>query len=56
MIEAIESKLYKISKNDNYVECVLNIEVKDTNSNIQVFKVEVNELIELLQQSLELIN
>ncbi len=51
MIKAIESNLYKISKNENYDEDVYCVEVKETECYIDIFKEELDELIELLKKS-----
>lgn len=51
MIKAIESNLYKISKNENYDEDVYCVEVKETECYINIFKEELDELIELLKKS-----
>ena len=40
MIKAIESELYKISKNENYDEGVYCIEIKETGCYIDIFKEE----------------
>ncbi|MBQ9014014.1 MAG: hypothetical protein IJ094_10780 [Bacilli bacterium] len=51
MIKAIESELYKISKNDDYNDDVYTVEIKETGNYIIIFKEELNELIELLIKS-----
>lgn len=51
MIKAIESNLYKISKNENYDEDVYCVEIKETECYINIFKEELDELIELLKKS-----
>ena len=51
MIKAIESNLYKISKNENYDEDVYCIKTKETECYINIFKEELDELIELLKKS-----
>lgn len=43
MIKAIESELYKISKNENYDKDVYCIEIKETGCYINIFKEEFNE-------------
>ena len=50
MIKAIESELYKISKNENYDEDVYFIEIKETGCYINIFKEELDELIEILKK------
>lgn len=51
MIKAIESNLYKVSKNENYDEDVYCVEIKETECYINIFKEELDELIELLKKS-----
>lgn len=51
MIKAIESELYKIKKNENYDEYVYCIEIKETGCYINIFKEELEELIELLKKA-----
>lgn len=55
MIKAIESELYKISKNENYDEDVYCIEIKETGCYINVFKEELNELIRLLEKAKDIL-
>lgn len=56
MITAIESELYRISKNKNYDNGdAYTISVKDTESHIIVFKDELSELIELLTKATEIL-
>ena len=57
MIKAIESELYKISKNENYDEDVYCIEIKETGCgcHINIFKEELDELIELLKQAKDIL-
>lgn len=55
MIKAIESNLYKISKNENYDEDVYCIEIKETECYINIFKEELDELIELLKKSKDIL-
>lgn len=55
MIKAIESELYKIKKNENYDEDVYCIEIKETGSYINVFKEELDELIELLKKAKDIL-
>ena len=50
MIKAIESELYKISKNEDYDEDVYCIEIKETGCYINIFKEELDELIEILKK------
>lgn len=55
MIKAIESNLYKISKNENYDEDVYSVTVIDTCQTIIVFKEELEELIELLKKAKDIL-
>lgn len=55
MIKAIESNLYKISKNENYDEDVYCIEIKETGCYINIFKEELDELIELLKKAKDML-
>ena len=55
MIKAIESNLYKISKNENYDEDVYCVEIKETECYINIFKEELDELIELLKKSKDIL-
>ena len=55
MIKAIESNLYKISKNENYDEGVYCIEIKETGCYINIFKEELDELIELLKKAKDIL-
>lgn len=55
MIKAIESNLYKISKNENYDEGVYCIEIKETGCYIDIFKEELDELIELLKKTKDIL-
>lgn len=55
MIKAIESELYKISKNENYDEDVYCIEIKETGCYIDIFKEELDELIELLKKAKDIL-
>ena len=55
MIKAIESELYKISKNENYDEDVYCVEIKETGYYINVFKEELNELIGLLEKAKDIL-
>lgn len=55
MIKAIESNLYKISKNENYDEGVYCIEIKETGCYINIFKEELDELIELLKKTKDIL-
>lgn len=55
IIKAIESELYKISKNDNYDEDVYHVEIKETGRYIIIFKEELDELIELLKKSKDIL-
>ena len=55
MIKAIESELYKISKNENYDEDVYCVEIKETGNYINVFKEELNELIGLLEKAKDIL-
>ena len=55
MIKAIESNLYKISKNENYDEDVYSIEIKETGCYINIFKEELDELIELLKKAKDIL-
>lgn len=55
MIKAIESNLYKISKNENYDEDVYCIEIKETGCYINIFKEELEELIELLKKAKDIL-
>lgn len=55
MIKAIESELYKIKKNENYDENVYCIEIKETGCYINIFKEELDELIELLKKSKDIL-
>ena len=50
MIKAIESELYKISKNEDYDEDVYCVEIKETGCYINIFKEELDELIEILKK------
>ena len=51
MIKAIESELYKISKNENYDDEVYSITVMESCQTITIFKEELDELIELLKKA-----
>lgn len=55
MIKAIESNLYKILKNENYDEDVYCIEIKETGCYINIFKEELEELIELLKKAKDIL-
>lgn len=55
MIKAIESELYKIKKNENYDEDVYCIEIKETGCHIDIFKEELDELIELLEKAKDIL-
>lgn len=55
MIKAIESELYKISKNENYDEGVYCIKIKETGCYINIFKEELDELIELLKKAKDIL-
>ena len=55
MIKAIESELYKISKNEDYDEDVYCVEIKETGCYINIFKEELDELIELLKKSKDIV-
>lgn len=55
MIKAIESELYRISKNKDYDEDVYCIEIKETGCYINIFKEELDELIELLKKSKDIL-
>lgn len=55
MIKAIESNLYKISKNENYDEDVYCIEIKETGCYINIFKEELDELIGLLKKAKDIL-
>lgn len=55
MIKAIESNLYKISKNENYDEDVYCIEIKETGCYINIFKEELDELIELSKKAKDIL-
>lgn len=55
MIKAIESELYKIKKNENYDENVYCIEIKETGCYINIFKEELDELVELLKKSKDIL-
>ena len=55
MIKAIESNLYKISKNENYDEDVYCIEIKEIGCYINIFKEELEELIELLKKAKDIL-
>ena len=55
MIKAIESELYKISKNENYDEDVYCVEIKETGCYINIFKEELDELIELLKKAKDIL-
>ena len=55
MIKAIESEVYKISKNENYDEDVYCIEIKETGCYINIFKEELEELIELLKKAKDIL-
>lgn len=55
MIKAIESELYKISKNEDYDEDVYRIEITETGCYINIFKEELDELIELLKKSKDIL-
>lgn len=55
MIKTIESELYKIKKNENYDENVYCIEIKETGCYINIFKEELDELIELLKKSKDIL-
>ena len=55
MIKAIESELYKISKNENYDEDVYCVEIKETECYINIFKEELDALIELLKKSKDIL-
>ena len=55
MIKAIESELYKISKNKDYDEDVYCIEIIETGCCINIFKEELDELIELLKKAKDIL-
>ena len=55
MIKAIESNLYKISKNENYDDEAYSVTVIDTCQTIIVFKEELEELIELLKKAKDML-
>lgn len=55
MIKAIESNVYRVSKSDDHYEDAYIITVKDTNSSITVFKDELEELVELLNKTKEIL-
>jgi hypothetical protein len=55
MIKAIESELYKISKNENYDEDVYCVAIKETECYINIFKEELDELIELLKKAKDIL-
>ena len=55
MVKAIESELYKISKNENYDEDVYCIEIKETECYINIFKEELDELVELLKKAKDIL-
>ena len=55
IIKAIESELYKISKNENYDEDVYCVEIKETGHYINIFKEELDELVELLKKSKDIL-
>ena len=55
MIKAIESELYKISKNENYDEDVYCVEVKEIGCYINIFKEELGELIGLLEKAKDIL-
>lgn len=55
MVKAIESELYKISKNENYDEDVYCVEIKETECYINIFKEELDELVELLKKAKDIL-
>ena len=55
MIKAIESNLYKIKKNENYDEDVYCIEIKENGCYSNVFKEELDEVIELLEKAKDIL-
>ena len=55
MIKAIESELYKISKNENYDDEVYSITVMESCQTITIFKEELDELIELLKKAKDIL-
>lgn len=55
MIKAIESEVYKISKNENYDEDVYCIEIKETGCCVDIFKDELDELIGLLAKAKDIL-
>lgn len=55
MIKAIESEIYKIQRNKNYDEDVYCVSIKETGCYINVFKEELDELIELLSKAKEIL-
>lgn len=55
MVKAIESELYKISKNENYDEDVYCVEIKETECYINIFKEELDELVKLLKKAKDIL-
>lgn len=55
MITGIESKLYRVYRSYDYTEEAYIVEIKDLGSNIVVFKDELNELIQLLTKTEEIL-
>ena len=49
------SELYKISKNENYDEDVYCVEIKETECYINIFKEELDELVELLKKAKDIL-
>lgn len=55
MLKAIESDLYRISKGEDYEDDAYRIEIKETENYIVIFKDELNELIDLLTKTKEIL-
>lgn len=55
MLKAIESDLYRISKDEDYEDDVYRVEIKETGKYIVIFKDELNELIDLLTKTKEIL-
>ena len=55
MLKAIESDLYRISKDGDYEDEVYRVEIKETGNYILIFKNELNELIDLLTKTKEIL-
>ena len=55
IIKAIESELYKILKNEDYDVDVYCVAIKETGCYINIFKEELDELIELLKKSKDIL-